>query len=404
MSKEEIRSEFPILSREVNATPLVYFDNAASSQRPLKVIDAISDYYKFSHSNVHRGVHSLSQEATNLFEATRAKLQKLINAKEEHEIIYTQGTTESINLVANSFGEAFINEGDEIVISNMEHHSNIVPWQMLVERKKAILKVIPIDERGQLDLETYKNILSERTKIVALVHISNALGTINPVKELASLAHEYGAAFLVDGAQSAPHIAVDVQDIDCDFYVASGHKMFGPTGVGFLYGKEEYLNKMPPFMGGGEMISHVTMAKTEYNVLPFKFEAGTPNIAGFVGFGAAIDYIEDLGLDFIEKEEQELLAYAESKMKGLEGIRFIGTAEKKASLISFLVDGTHPYDIGTLLDQMGIAVRTGHHCTEPIMDRYDIPGTVRASFAFYNTKEEIDYFTECLKKVSSMLL
>ena len=404
MSKEEIRSEFPILSREVNAKPLVYFDNAASSQRPLQVIDAISDYYKFSHSNVHRGVHSLSQEATNLFEATRAKLQKLINAKEEHEIIYTQGTTEGINLVANSFGEAFINEGDEIVISNMEHHSNIVPWQMLAERKKAILKVIPIDERGQLDLKTYKNILSERTKIVALVHISNALGTINPVKELASLAHEYGAAFLVDGAQSAPHIAVDVQDIDCDFYVASGHKMFGPTGVGFLYGKEEYLNKMPPFMGGGEMISHVTMAKTEYNVLPFKFEAGTPNIAGFVGFGAAIDYIEDLGLDFIEKEEQELLAYAESKMKSLEGIRFIGTAEKKASLISFLVDGTHPYDIGTLLDQMGIAVRIGHHCTEPIMDRYDIPGTVRASFAFYNTKEEIDYFTECLKKVSSMLL
>lgn len=404
MNKQEIRGDFPILKRKVHGKNLVYFDNAASSQKPIQVIEAISNYYSNSHSNVHRGVHALSQEATDLFEATRGKVQRFINARSEKEIIYTSGTTEGINLVARSFTEAFIGEKDEIIITNMEHHSNIVPWQMAAERSGAILKVVPINDKGELDLEAYGKMLNERTKMVAVVHISNALGTINPVKEMARMAHQYGAKVLLDGAQSAPHLQVDVQDLDCDFYTASAHKMLGPTGAGFLYGKQEILEKIPPFLGGGEMISRVTMAKTEYNEIPFKFEAGTPNIAGIVGFGAAIDYMNSIGLRAIEQEEMSLLSYADERMNEINGVRRIGTAAHRSSLISFLVDGTHPYDLGALLDQMGVAVRTGHHCTEPIMERFDIPGTVRASFAFYNTKEEIDYFIDSLKKASKMLL
>ncbi len=403
MIKDDIRADFPILKRQVHGKDLVYFDNAASAQKPRQVIDAISNYYLKHHSNVHRGVHSLSQEATDLFEETRKKLRHFVNAQEEREIIYTSGTTEGINLVARSFTEAFISKGDEIIISNMEHHSNIVPWQMAAERSGATLKVIPITDEGELDLEAFEKMLSKRTKMVAVVHVSNALGTINPVQKMAQLAHAVGASFLLDGAQSAPHMKVDVQALDCDFYTASAHKMFGPTGAGFLYGKAKYLEAMPPFLGGGEMISRVTMNKTDYNEIPFKFEAGTPNIAGMVGFGAAIDFINEIGIEQIAAKEQDLLDYASEKMKDIEGMRFIGTADQKASLISFLIDGIHPYDLGTLLDQLGIAVRTGHHCTEPIMDRYDIPGTVRASFAFYNTRSEIDYFIESLSRAIKML-
>ena len=403
MDKAKIRAEYPILQRKVHGKDLVYFDNAASSQKPKEVIDAISDYYLNSHSNVHRGVHALSQEATDLYEETRGLLKDFINAKEEHEIIYSSGTTEAINLVARTFGDGILSEGDEIIISNMEHHSNIVPWQMVAERTGAILKVIPITDSGELDLATYEKLLTSKTKMVAVVHVSNALGTINPVKKMARLAHKNGAAFLLDGAQSAPHMKIDVQDIDCDFYAASAHKMFGPTGAGFLYGKAEWLEKLPPFLGGGEMISRVTMEKTEYNEIPFKFEAGTPNIAGMVGFAAAIKYINKIGIEVIEAEESKLLDHAMHKLKKIEGFRTIGEAKQKASLVSFVIDGIHPYDIGALLDQMGIAVRTGHHCTEPIMDRFGIPGTVRASFAFYNTTEEIDHFVSSLERAVNML-
>jgi cysteine desulfurase/selenocysteine lyase len=403
MDKAKIRAEFPVLNRKVHGKDLVYFDNAASSQKPRAVVEAISDYYYKHHSNVHRGVHSLSQEATEMFEETRKLLQTFVNAKEEREIVYSSGTTESINLVARSFSEGFLQEGDEIIISNMEHHSNIVPWQMAAQRTGASLKFIPITDDGELDLQAYQELLSPKTKMVAVVHVSNALGTVNPVKEMAKMAHEYGAAFLLDGAQSAPHMRIDVQDLNCDFYAASAHKMFGPTGAGFLYGKAEWLEKLPPFLGGGEMISRVTMKKTEYNQIPFKFEAGTPNIAGMIGFGAAIKYMNDLGVDRIAGEEAELLQYALSEMPKVDGFNLIGRANEKASLLSFLIDGTHPYDVGTLLDQMGIAVRTGHHCTEPIMDRYGIPGTIRASFAFYNTKDEIDQLVSALQRASSML-
>ncbi len=404
MNKDQIRADFPILNREVNGNPLVYFDNAASSQKPRQVIDSISHYYLNTHSNVHRGVHALSQEATNAFEAARAKAARFVNAKSPNEIIFTTGTTEGINLVASSFGHGFLEEGDEVIISQMEHHSNMVPWQMICSERKAKLNIVLINDHGELDLDQFHTFLSEKTKLVALSHVSNSLGTINPVKECISAAHGVGAAVLIDGAQSAPHMKLDMQDLDADFYAISGHKMLGPTGTGFLYGKYEWLEKLPPYKGGGEMIRQVTLEGTTYNDPPFKFEAGTPNVAGCVGLGAAIDYIEELGMDNIQQEENRIVSYAEEALKKVEGIRFIGQAANKGSLVSFLVDGTHPYDVGTILDQLGIAVRTGHHCTEPVMQRYKIPGTIRASFAFYNTAEEVDCLVEGIEKAKSMLL
>ncbi len=401
---EKIRADFPILSREVNGKPLVYLDNGASSQKPKQVIDTISHYYEYENSNIHRGIHTLSQEATTAYEDSRTTVQQFINAKHSHEVIFTKGTTDGINLIASSFGRKFLEKGDEIIISTMEHHSNIVPWQMICEEKGAILKVIPINDKGEFLMEEFEQLLSKKTKLVTVTHVSNTLGTINPVKEIIEKTHQKGAFVLIDGAQAVPHKKVDVQELDCDFYVFSGHKMFGPTGVGILYGKENILNDIPPYQGGGDMIKEVTFEKTIYNCLPHKLEAGTPNIVGGIGLGAAINYMNTIGIDKIEVYESELLTYATEQIKKIEGERIIGEAENKASVLSFLVEGTHPSDIGMIIDKLGIAIRTGHHCTQPLMDRFGIPGTARASFAFYNTIEEIDIFISALKRAIKMLL
>lgn len=399
----KIRKDFPILDQQVNGYPLVYFDNAASTQKPQVVIDALSKYYSTINSNIHRGVHHLSQLATDAYELTREKVRTHLNAEKIHEIIFTKGTTDGINLLTTSLSRGVIKAGDEIIISALEHHSNIVPWQMLCEQTGAILKVIPINEKGELLLDEYQKLLSEKTKIVAFNHVSNALGTINPAKEMIRMAHEYNAWVMVDGAQSVPHMKVDVQDLDADFYVFSSHKIYGPTGIGILYGKEKLLEEIPPYQGGGEMIATVTFEKTTYADLPHKFEAGTPNIADGIVLGTALDYVNGLGLDNIARYENELLNYGHQQLSQFENMRFIGEAENKASVISFLLGDIHPYDAGSILDKLGIAVRTGHHCTQPIMSFYDIPGTVRASFSFYNTKEEIDRLVEGLRKVESML-
>jgi cysteine desulfurase / selenocysteine lyase len=400
---QKVRQDFPLLSRQVYNKSLVYLDNAATSQKPQVVIDTIIDYYTLRNSNIHRGVHTLAAEATEAYENSRVKVQKFINAKHSHEIIFTRGTTESINLVAYAWGRKNIKEGDEIIISQMEHHSNIVPWQMLCEDKKAKLKFIPFTDVGELIIEELNNLITDKTKLIAIVHVSNTLGTINDVKEIIKRAHAVGVPVLVDGAQAAPHFAVDVQELDCDFYTISGHKMFGPTGSGILYGKEKFLDDMPPFQGGGEMIKTVTMEGSTYNELPFKFEAGTPNIEGGIGIGTAVDYLRNIGRDNLIKYENELLNYATERLKEIKDLRIIGEAKNKVPVISFLVGKIHPYDLGTLLNKMGIAIRTGHHCTQPIMDRYKIPGTCRASFAFYNTKEEVDILFEAINKAVKML-
>ena len=405
--KEQIqqwRSQFPILNQQVNGKPLVYFDNAASSQKPQRVIDAIVRYYSEYNSNVHRGVHTLSQIATDAYEGARTAIATFINAPEKECVIFTKGATDSINTVAYTFSQKFLKAGDEMWISALEHHSNIVPWQMACERTGATLRVIPMNENGELELENFYNELSSKTKLIAVCHVSNALGTINPIKEIIANAHEHQIPVLIDGAQAAPHTRVDVQELDCDFYCFSGHKMYAPTGTGVLYGKREWLEKLPPFAGGGDMIETVTFEKTIYNVIPFKFEAGTPNIEGMIGFAEAIKFIEEIGIDTIDAREHELLVYAQKKLSKIDGIKPIGIAKNKAAVVSFLVEGSHPYDVGVILDKMGIAVRTGHHCTQPIMDFYGIPGTVRASFAFYNTEEEIDRLAEGVLKAQRMLV
>jgi cysteine desulfurase / selenocysteine lyase len=400
---DRIRKDFPLLSRDMRGKPIVFLDSGASSQKPQVVIDAIGDYYKFRHANVHRGVYQLSQEATDVFEQARALVREFINASSDKEIIFVRGATEAINLVASSFGRKYFREGDEVLVSAMEHHSNIVPWQLIAEQTGARLKVIPINDRGELLMDEFEKLLTPRTRIVALTHISNTLGTINPVKEIIRLAHSKDIPVLVDGAQAAPHLKIDVQDLDADFYVFSGHKMFGPTGIGVLYGKKMWLEAMPPYHGGGEMIETVTFEKTTWAELPHKFEAGTPNIADAVGLGAAIEYIQEIGHDAIGRHESDLLEYATDQLQQIDGIRLIGTAWHKASVISFLLEGAHPYDVGAILDQMGIAVRTGHHCTQPLMDRLCIPGTVRASFALYNTRQDIDRLAAGVRRASDML-
>ncbi len=399
---QKIRADFPILSQKVNGKPLVYFDNGATSQKPRAVIEAITKYYEEINANIHRGVHTLSQLATDAYEVSRGKIQQHIKAKFANEVIFTSGTTHAINIVANGFASILKME-DEILVSALEHHSNIVPWQMLCQRTGATLKVIPMNEKGELMMSEYDALLSNKTKIVAVNHISNALGTINPIKEMIEKAHRVGAAILIDGAQATPHLKPDVQALNCDFYVFSGHKICGPTGVGILYGKEEWLNKLPPYQGGGEMIATVTFEKTTYADLPHKFEAGTPNIEGGIVLGTAIDYLNEVGFENIAEYEHQLLEYATTRLLDIDGVRIYGTAREKASLISFNIEGIHPYDIGTIIDKLGIAVRTGHHCAQPIMDFYKIPGTIRASFAFYNTKEEIDIFVEAIKKAKMML-
>jgi cysteine desulfurase/selenocysteine lyase len=403
LANEMIRAQFPILSREVNGKPLVYLDNAASSQKPQRVIDSIVEYYTSYHSNVHRGVHFLSQLATEKYEAARIKLQHFVNAAESREIIFTKGCTDGINLVAYGVGRAILKSGDEVLISEMEHHSNIVPWQMAADQAGAKLVVVNVNDDGSLDIADFHSKLSERTRIVSIVHISNSLGTINPAKQITAAAHKVGALVLIDGAQAAPHMKIDVQEIGCDFYVFSGHKMYGPTGSGVLYGKAEALEHLPPYQGGGEMIKNVTFEKTTYNDLPFKFEAGTPNIEAGIALAEAVDFIYDIGYEHIGNVERNLVAYATDRLSEIEGIRFVGTAKEKASVVSFLVDGTHPYDVGAIIDKMGVAVRTGHHCTQPLMDKYGIPGTIRASFAVYNTYEEIDVLTDSVKRAVKML-
>lgn len=400
---QKIRQDFPILSEKVNGKPLVYMDSGSTAQKPTQVIDAVSNYYQKQNSNIHRGVHHLSQEITIAYEKARATVQNHLNAEVPQEIIFTSGTTDSINLVASSFGRKYINAGDEIIISEMEHHSNILPWQTLCEERGAVLKVIPINDKGELRLDEYKNLLCSKTKIVAVTHVSNTLGTINPVKEMIALAHEQNIPVLIDGAQAVTHMKVDVQDLDADFYCFSGHKLFGPTGVGILYGKEKWLNEMPPYKVGGGIIKTVTFEKTTYADLPLKFEAGTPHIAGGIGLAAAIDYINDIGLAEIGAYEHEILEYATLKLSAIEGLRIIGTATDKASVISFVIDELHPFDVGTILDKQGIAVRTGHHCTQPLMELFGIPGTIRASMVFHNTKEEIDILVNGIQKAIKML-
>ena len=395
----KIRNDFPILKQQVNGCPLVYLDNGATSQKPQSVIDAIVNYYSTTNSNVHRGVHTMSQQATDGYEGARAKVRQFINASDDREIIFTRNTTEGINLVAHSYGRQNIGPGDDIIVSNMEHHSNIVPWQMLCEEKGANLRVVPIDDAGELLMDEYEKMLSSRTKLVSITHVSNALGTILPAAQIARMAHAHRAPILFDGAQAVPHMPVDVQELDCDFYVFSGHKLFGPTGIGILYGKAEYLEAMPPFLGGGEMIKSVTFEKTIYNDLPYKFEGGTPDIAGAIGLGAAIDYVNDLGFDQITAHEDELLRYGTDALSTIEGLKIIGTAEHKAGILSFVMDLAHPHDIGTILDEQGIAVRTGHHCAQPVMQRFQIPATARASLAFYNTKEDIDALVKGIDRV-----
>lgn len=399
---KKIRADFPILSRKVNGQDLVYFDNAATSQTPQQVIDVIVDYYSRLNANIHRGVHKLSQEATDAYEEARIKIQKHFNAAQPYEIILTSGTTESINLIASGYS-TILQAGDQLIISALEHHSNIVPWQMLCEKTGAELKVIPMTLEGTLDMHAYENLLSPKTKLVFVNHVSNALGTVNPIEEIITKAHAYGAKVLIDGAQACPHIKPDVQALDVDFYVTSAHKLCGPTGVGMLYGKTELLKALPPYQGGGEMIATVTFEKTTYADLPHKFEAGTPNIAGGIAFGAALDYMNGIGMDAIASYEAELLAYATAELKKIEGIKIFGEAEEKTAVISFNVGVQHPYDLGSILDQMGIAVRTGHHCAQPIMDFFEIPGTVRASFSFYNTFEEIDRLIAGVRKAVQML-
>lgn len=406
IDSQKIRADFPILSQTVNGKPLVYFDNAATSQKPQVVIDAEANYYKEINANIHRGVHTLSQLATDAYEASRQKIQQHINAKFSHEVLFTSGTTHGINLVANGFA-SFLKPGDEVMVSALEHHSNIVPWQMLCEKTGAKLVVIPMNETGELIQSEYERLLSQKTKIVTVNHISNALGTINPIKWMIEKAHEVGAAVLIDGAQATPHLKPDVKDLDCDFYVFSGHKICGPTGTGILYGKEAWLNKLPPYQGGGEMIATVSFEKTTYAELPHKFEAGTPNIAGGIVLGTAIDYLNEIGFDNIAAYEHELLEYGTKRLLEIEGLKIYGPEvsrlTQKTSVISFNLDGIHPYDVGTIIDKLGIAVRTGHHCAQPIMDFYQIPGTLRASIAFYNTKEEIDALVEAVKKAQMML-
>ncbi len=399
---QKIRADFPILSQKVNGKPLVYFDNGATSQKPQVVIDAISKYYQEINANIHRGVHTLSQLATDAYEASRGKIQQHINAKFAHEVLFTSGTTHGINLVANGFA-SILKAGDEVLVSALEHHSNIVPWQMLCEKTGAILRVIPMDENGELILSEFDKLVTDKTKIVTVNHISNALGTVNPIQYMIDKAHQFGAAILIDGAQAVPHLKPNVQELDCDFYVFSGHKMCGPTGTGILYGKEAWLNKLPPYQGGGEMIKEVTFEKTTYAELPHKFEAGTPNIAGGIALGAAVDYMNEIGFENIQIQEKELLAYGTKRLLEIEGLKIYGTAKDKTSVISFNIEGIHPYDIGTIIDKLGIAVRTGHHCAQPIMNFFNIPGTIRASFAFYNTKEEIDIFVESVKRAQLML-
>ena len=398
----KVRADFPILSRTINGKPLVYFDNGATSQKPQIVIDAISKYYKEINANIHRGVHTLSQLATDAYEISRGKLQSHINAKFSHEVIFTSGTTHGINAVANGFA-SILKPGDEVLVSALEHHSNIVPWQMLCEKTGAVLRVIPMNEDGELIMAEFDKLLSDKTKIVTVNHISNALGTVNPVKYMIDKAHEFGAAILIDGAQAVPHLKPDVQALDCDFYVFSGHKICGPTGVGILYGKEAWLDKLPPYQGGGEMIKEVTFEKTTYAELPHKFEAGTPDIAGGIVLGTAVDYMNSVGFDNIQQQELELLEYATKRLLEIEGLKIYGTSKEKTSVVSFNIEGIHPYDIGTIVDKLGIAVRTGHHCAQPIMNYFNIPGTIRASFSFYNTKEEIDVMVEAVKKAQLML-
>ena len=395
-----VRAQFPILQRQVNGFPLAYFDNAATTQKPQSVIDALTDYYTNYNSNIHRGVHTLAEEATSAFEQTRTAAQRFVNAREAEEIIFTKGTSESINLVSSTYGKAFVSQGDEIIITGMEHHSNIVPWQMLCEEKGAVLSAIPISETGEIDIENFKQILSEKTKIVSVCLASNALGTVNPVKEIIAASHAVGAVVLLDAAQALPHMDVDVQSLNCDFLAASAHKMYGPLGVGILYGKRQLLEKMPPYQGGGEMIKEVTFEKTTYNDIPFKFEAGTPNIGDVIAFKPAIDFINALGKKNIATYEDELLARAINGFSEIDKLQLVGTAKERVSVLSFNIEGMHPFDIGMMLDATGIAVRTGHHCTMPLMDRFDIEGTVRASFAVYNTVEEVDRLIEGVRKIA----
>ena len=401
---EKIRADFPALHQTIyDGQPLVYLDNAASAQKPQRVIDRLTAYYSWEHSNVHRGVHHLSQNATEAYEGARTQIARFINAPNPYQIIYTRGATEAINLVAASYGRSHVGEGDEVVISTMEHHSNIVPWQMLCQEKGATLRVIPVNDRGELIMEAYERLLSDRTKLVAFVHVSNSLGTVNPVHRMIEAAHQRNIPVLIDGAQAVQHMEVDVHALDCDFYCFSGHKMFGPTGIGILYGKEDLLEAMPPYQGGGDMIETVTFERTTYNALPHKFEAGTPHIAGAIGLAEAVAYLQDLGLDAIARYERDLLAYAHERLQEIDDLRLIGTAAEKASVVSFLIGAIHPYDAGTILDRLGIAVRTGHHCTMPLMQRFGLPGTVRASFALYNTREEVDKLVEGLHKVKKLL-
>jgi cysteine desulfurase/selenocysteine lyase len=396
---ERVRADFPALHQDVKGKPLVYLDNAASAQKPKKVIDTVANFYSHDYANIHRGVHELSERATRAYESARLKAQRFVNASSEREIIFVRGTTEGINLVAQTYGRAQVGAGDEVVLTHMEHHSNIVPWQMLCEEKGAHLRVVPIDDRGDLEMDAFQKLLNERTKILAVAHVSNALGTINPVKTIVGLAHERGIPVLLDGAQAAPHLPIDVQALGCDFYTISGHKMFGPSGVGVLYGRESLLEKMPPYQGGGDMIASVSFEKTTYNRLPFRFEAGTPNIAGVVGLGAAMDYLTEIGLESISAYEEELLDYGTEALRDVPGLAIIGEARHKASVLSFVMDGIHPHDVGTILDQEGIAVRTGHHCAQPVMDRYGVPATARASLALYNTREDIDRLVRGLQTV-----
>ncbi len=401
---DKIRDQFPVLKRQIYGKPYVYLDNAATTQKPLSVINRLRDYYEMENSNIHRGVHFLSQEATTSFEQARKEVAAFLNAAGSSEIIFTKGTTESINLVASSYGNRFLGKDDEILITWMEHHSNIVPWQLLCSRTGAKLKVCPITRSGEMMIETFEQLLNERTKLVAVTHISNALGTINPVKEIIAKAHEAGAVVLIDGAQAVSHLKVDVQALDCDFYCFSGHKIYGPMGIGVLYGKEALLEKMPPYQGGGEMISTVTFEETTFNQLPFKFEAGTPNVSGVLGLGAALQWVNDLGFDEISRHEDDLLAYGAEKLGQIEGMKFYGQAARKAGVISFNLEGIHPYDAGTLMDKFGVAVRTGHLCTQPLVDFFGIPGFIRASFAVYNSRHEIDMLADAIKKSRAMLL
>ncbi len=399
MNNNDIRSQFPILDQRVHGRPLVYLDNAATTQKPLRVINALDSYYRALNSNIHRGAHYLATEATERYEVVRRQVQAFIHARHHHEIVFTRGTTESINLVASSFSRRFFTGSDEVIVSGMEHHSNIVPWQLA----GASLRPIPFSDEGILDLDAFENLFSSKTRIVAVNHVSNTLGTVNPVADIIRIAHNHGVPVLVDGAQAISHLAVDVQALDCDFYCFSGHKMYGPMGVGVMYGREELLNEMPPYQGGGEMIENVTFENTTYNALPFKFEAGTPSVGDVIGLGEAIAFMQEVGVGNIASHEDHLLRYATSLLSQLPGIRFFGTAPKKTSVISFLLGDAHPYDVGTLIDQLGVAVRTGHHCTQPIMDRYGIPGTVRASFAVYNNTEEVDMLVDALKRIMPML-